>query len=150
MTSEDITPVTDVSLETVALTKSAAQLYPALRLEEGVGSYYATVSNLDTMLDDLPDAEGLMDYTGKPITVHGATLRLGETDERMTVYAVIDITDDSTGRRVAATTGASAVLGQLNKAAAEGWFPFQCMPYQTKLNKKGRTDPLHLGKVDRY
>jgi hypothetical protein len=150
MSEEKGTAVEPKAAEAAAIIVRAAEQYAGLRLEEGVGSFYATVDSVDELLGDLPDAEGLMEYTGRPITIHGATLRVGELEDRMTVFAVIDITDDSSGKRVMATTGASAVLAQLNKAALKKWFPLQCMPYQSELGKKGRTDPLHLGKVDRF
>jgi hypothetical protein len=138
------------STEVAVFVTSAVERYSGLPLEEGVGSYYSTVDSVDELLDDLPEAQGLMEYTGKRIIIHGATLRVGEMDGRMTVFAVIDTTDAETGERVMTTTGASAVLAQLNKAALKGWFPLECMPYQTELGKKGRTDPLHLGKTDRF
>jgi hypothetical protein len=131
------------------MVKTAGELYPALRLEEGVGSFYATVDSVDDLLGDLPEAVGLLELTGKHLIIHDATLRVGEMDDRMTVFAVIDTTDAETGERFMTTTGASAVLAQINKAKIAGWLPLECRPYQTSLGKRGRTDPLHLGKVER-
>jgi hypothetical protein len=149
VTSEELTPAAIKAGEIAQVVKSAAEMYPSLRLEEGVGSYYATVDSVDDLLDDLPEAVGLMEMTGKVIVIHDATLRIGEMDDRTTVFAVIDTTDAKTGERFMTTTGASAVLGQINKAKIAGWLPLECKPYQVGLGTKGRTDPLHLGKVDR-
>jgi hypothetical protein len=150
VSSTEVTPADPERAAIVVAAKNAAEMYPGLRLEEGVGSYYATVDSVDDLLDDLPEAKGLMDFTGHHIKIHGASLRVGEMEGRMTVFAVIDTTDMETGERLMTTTGASAVLGQLNKAALAGWFPLECRPYQSELGKKGRTDPLHLGKLDRF
>lgn len=149
MTNEQSTAVESRVAETALMIKTAAELYPALRLEEGVGSFYATVDSVEDLLGDLPEAVGLLELTGKHLIIHDASLRVGEMDDRMTVFAVIDTTDADTGERFMSTTGASAVLAQINKAKIAGWLPLECRPYQTAIGKRGRTDPLHLGKVDR-
>ena len=150
MTTTDVSQYGDFTPEAVEVYKSELALYPNLPLGHGIGDYYDQAPDLDALLEDMPEAVGLMDFTGKEIQVNSASLRLGEADGRPTVFAVIQITDMATGEQVATTTGAGAVLKQINRAAKLGLLPFVCKPYQVDLGKKGRTDPLHLGKVDRY
>jgi hypothetical protein len=121
-----------------------------LPFDEGVGSFYARAQTIDDLLADVPDTKPMMEYTGRAMTIHGASLHKGDLDGRSTVFVVVDATDHSSGERVALTTGAGAVLRQLDRAAQMGFFPFDCQPYQRGLDKKGRTDPLHLGTVDRF
>ena len=117
---------------------------------QGVEGFYAQAETVDQLLDDVPEVVKLLTMTGKPITVHGATLHDGTLTGKKTVYVVMDLTTNSSGKRIAATTGAGAVMRQLSRACELDLFPFEAMAYQVSLGKKGRTDPLHLGKVDRF
>lgn len=152
MTDETLPSADVVDAELVPYSEAEMGKYPALRLETGIGEAYDRATNVDELLDELPDAEGLREYLGRPITVHGASLRLGEADGRQTLYVMLDVTDDSSGKRLAMSTGAQAVMRQVNRAAALDAFPFQCMPYEVDLGKgRGtKSNPIHLGKVDRF
>lgn len=150
MTTTDISQYGDFTPEAVEIYRAELALYPALSVGHGIGDFYDKAPDLDSLLEDMPDAVGLMDFTGKPIQINSATLRLGEAEGRATVFAVIQITDMETGEQVATTTGAGAVLKQINRAYQLDAIPFQCKPYQVALGVKGRTDPLHLGKLDRF
>lgn len=150
MTTTDVSQYGDFTPEAVEIYKAELALYPNIAVGHGIGDYYDQAPDLDALLEDMPDAVGLMEYTGKVVQINSASLRLGEAEGRPTVFAVIQITDMETGEQVATTTGAGAVLKQINRAYKLGLLPFQCKPYQVGLGVKGRTDPLHLGKVDRY
>jgi hypothetical protein len=138
--------------ELVPYSEAEMVKYPALPLETGVGEAYDRAETVEALLEELPDAEGLKEYLGRPITIHGASLRVGEADGKQTLYVMLDATDDSTGKRLAMSTGAGAVMRQVNRAAQLGVFPFQCMPYEVDLGKgRGtKSNPIHLGKVDRF
>ncbi len=150
MTDESVEQAVEPVVAEEAVTSTMLDRFVGLRLEEDVGGHYATAANLDELLGELPDTIGLMDLTGHKLTVKGAALHLGILEGKQTLFAVIECVDIDTGEQLAATTGASAVLRQLDRAAQLGLFPFDCKPYQSVLGVKGRTDPLHLGPVDRF
>lgn len=150
--SDEITPAEVEDAEIVPFTEAEMTKYPALRLETGVGEAYDRAETADELLEDLPDAEGLREYLGRPITIHGASLRIGEADGKQTLYVMLDAEDQSTGKRLAMSTGAAAVMRQVNRAAQINAFPLSCMPYEVDLGKgRGtKSNPIHLGKVDRF
>lgn len=150
MTDSDITPVGDPATRDLPAVQDELSRFPALRLEMGIGEAYDRAADVEELLGELPDAEGIMDYLGRPITVHGASLRIGDIKGKPTVYVMLDVTDNSTGKRLPVSTGADAVMKQVNRAAQLNAFPFECMPYQVELDKSGQTNPVHLGKVDRF
>lgn len=150
MTDQSIEPVDAEVVEDTPISSSALDRFRGLHLEEGVGAHYASADTLDELLSDLPDTIGLMELTGHKIRVHSAALHIGNLEGRQTLFVVAEVTDLDTGERVAATTGASAVMRQLDRAAQLNLFPFDCKPYQSALGVKGRTDPLHLGALDRF
>jgi hypothetical protein len=150
VTDSEVTPADVIDAEVVPFTEAEIARYPALRLETGVGEAYDRAESADELLEELPDAVGLKEYLGRPITIHGASLRIGEADGKQTLYVMLDATDDSTGDRMAMSTGAGAVMRQVNRAAQIGAFPLTCMPYEVDLGKgRGtKSNPIHLGKVD--
>jgi len=150
VTSEEITPAGEQATKDLPVVREELARFPALQLEMGIGEAYDRAADVDELLAELPDAEGIKEYLGRPITVHGASLRIGEIKGKPTVYVMLDVTDDSTGKRMPVSTGADAVMKQVNRAAQLGAFPFECMPYAVELNKSGQDDPIHLGKVDRF
>lgn len=150
MSDSDTTPAKIEDAELVPYSEAEMSKYPALRLETGVGEAYDKAETIDALLADLPDAEGLREYLGRPLTVNGASLRIGEVDGKQTLYTMLDVTDDSTGKSLVLSTGAAAVMRQLNRAAQLDAFPFQCLAYEVEINKRGRSNPIHLGKVDRF
>lgn len=150
MSDQDITPAPAAPGPLAVELAEERKRFPDLRLEHGIGEAYDNAADLDALLEELPDAVGIKEYLGRPITVNGASLRLGEIDGRPTLYVMLDVTDNSTGTRVAVSTGADAVMKQVNRAAHLGLFPFEAMPYEVALGKRGQDDPIHLGKVDRF
>lgn len=150
MTDTDITPAEGEIVDAEVVPVGERDKFSALPFESGIGAFYDSANDLDELLAEPNDAEGLIEYTGRPLTVHGASLHLGELEGKQTLFVVIDATDNSTGKRLPLTTGAGAVMRQLNRAAELGAFPFECMPYQRDLGRKGRTNPIHLGKADRF
>lgn len=150
MTNAEVTPAgAPATVEAAGLVEERKR-FPALSVEHGIGEAYDSAPDIDALLADLPDAEGIKEYLGRPITVHGASLRIGEIDGKATLYVMLDVTDNSSGKRVAVSTGADAVMKQVNRAAQLDVFPFECMPYAVELGKRGQDDPIHLGKVDRF
>jgi hypothetical protein len=116
----------------------------------GIAESLSRASTMEELLDGPPAAHGLAEYTGRPITVLGARLAQGEIDGEPTAYAIIDAIDNSTGERVALTTGAAGVMRQLARAYELDGYPFQAMPYEVQTGTKGRNNPLYLGKPDRF
>lgn len=145
MTATKPVPVDDTTGEIITADQVLPPWYSFLPWGEGVNAYFGHAENVAELLSEPPDAEGLIEHLGEPLTVRGAELHRGEIDGRTTVFLAIDAVVTATGRPIVLTTGAAAVLRQCARAYELGLYPFEATAYQADLGQKGKTDPIRLG-----
>lgn len=150
MSSETLPEPSEGAIIDAEIVQQEMDWFKFLPFDTGVNAHYAKATTVDELLSDVPEAEGLREFTGKPLTIYGASLRQGELDGKQTWYVIVDAITNSTGERKALTTGAGAVMRQLARAFELDLYPFEAMPYEVTLGRKGRSNPLHLGAVGRF
>lgn len=121
----------------------------SIPMSEGIGERVHDALDVDSVLADVPDAEGIQEWIERPLTIYGARLVLGQIDDRDTVYVAMECADPATGEQIVITTGADYVMHQLARFYTLDAFPVTVKPYLQMLGIKGQSDPVHLGRVDR-
>lgn len=110
---------------------------------DGILEQIAAAETADE-LDAAWRANGLGRYVDTPIVVTGIRKMPSEFTTGLSFFLIVDGAVRATGEKIAATTGSTAVVGQLIRAHAVGLFPLNVIPRLSKRPTEDGYFPMHL------
>lgn len=100
-------------------------------------------------LDKPWDVEGMRDYEGTAMVVHGITKMPSDYNTGLGVYLVCRVSQPGIGEEFVLTTGSVSIVAQLVKAYQLDAFPLEVVPRESEKPTRKGYRPMHLEMVRR-